>query len=294
MAERVLDRDAHVGDAEVRLHRPIRELDHRVHRRLRVHHDADVVVADAEEVVRLDGLEALVHERGGVDGDLRAHGPPRVSERLRGSDVAQVGGSPAAERTTRRGQPDARKALRRLTEKALEYRGVFAVDGDQARAATRDRRGSPRKRHEQFAAHDERLLVRERETLARSQGGLARAQSRGPDERVQDDVGVGVCRERRDRGRSRGAGGAGGQVVGGRARGSVGDRQRPHAQSARLLGEKRAAAVGRERDHTHALGESRGHLECLSADRPGGSQDREPQRGAHAPPPNSWVPKTSM
>src|SRR6478752_60467 len=31
--------------------------------RLRVHHDVDVLVADAEEMVRLDHLQALVHER---------------------------------------------------------------------------------------------------------------------------------------------------------------------------------------------------------------------------------------
>ena len=38
--------------------------------------------ADAEQQVRLDQLQALVHQRGGVDGDDRAHVPGRVGERL--------------------------------------------------------------------------------------------------------------------------------------------------------------------------------------------------------------------
>ena len=39
----------------------VAQLDHRVHDRLRVHHDADAVVGDAEELVRLDHFETLVH-----------------------------------------------------------------------------------------------------------------------------------------------------------------------------------------------------------------------------------------
>ena len=46
--------------------------------------DADAVLArrGAEQLVGLDDLEALVHERRGVDGDLGAHAPGGVGQGL--------------------------------------------------------------------------------------------------------------------------------------------------------------------------------------------------------------------
>ena len=67
IGERVGDRDAHVGVAEVRDRGAVAEADEAVDDRRRVDHDLDPVVGDAEEEVRLDHLEALVRERRGVD-----------------------------------------------------------------------------------------------------------------------------------------------------------------------------------------------------------------------------------
>ena len=60
----------------------VAEADERVDDGRRVHDDLDPLVLEAEEVVRLDQLEALVRERRGVDRDLRAHRPRRMRERL--------------------------------------------------------------------------------------------------------------------------------------------------------------------------------------------------------------------
>ena len=70
---------------------PSHRLDERVDDRLRVHDDVDPVVRRAEQPVRLDHLEALVHQRRGVDRDLAAHRPGRVRERLRDGHALQLG-----------------------------------------------------------------------------------------------------------------------------------------------------------------------------------------------------------
>ena len=61
---------------------PIDELDHRVDDALRMDDHVDAVHVDAEEPAGLDHFQALVEERGGVDGDLAAHVPGRMFERL--------------------------------------------------------------------------------------------------------------------------------------------------------------------------------------------------------------------
>ena len=82
VVQRVGDRHAHVRIAQVGERGAVVQVHHRVDDRLRVHHHVDPVVGDAEQVVRLDQLEALVHQRGRVDRDLPAHVPGRVGERL--------------------------------------------------------------------------------------------------------------------------------------------------------------------------------------------------------------------
>ena len=85
----VPDGQAHVGHGQLGDGGAVGVGDHRVHDRLRVDHHVDLVVADAdavlpgrraEQLVGLDDLEALVHERRRVDGDLRAHDPGGVGQ----------------------------------------------------------------------------------------------------------------------------------------------------------------------------------------------------------------------
>ena len=111
------------------------ELDHRVDDRLRVDDHLDAVVADAEQLVGLDHLEALVHERRRVDGDLRAHLPGGVGQGLVDGDRRRARrgcgrgtGPPLAVSTIRctRSGPAAAQRLQ-----ALVHRAVLAVDRHQ-------------------------------------------------------------------------------------------------------------------------------------------------------------------
>ena len=72
--------------AEVGQRGAVVEVDQRVDQRLRVDDDVDPLVGHAEEVVRLDRLEALVHQRRRVDRDPPAHLPGRVGEGVLDAD----------------------------------------------------------------------------------------------------------------------------------------------------------------------------------------------------------------
>ena len=61
-----------------------------VHGRARMNDDLDLLVRDAEEPVRLDQLEPLVRERGGVHSDLSSHRPGRMCERLLDGDMRRA------------------------------------------------------------------------------------------------------------------------------------------------------------------------------------------------------------
>ena len=82
VGQRVGDREAHVGHRQLGDGGAVGELHHRVDDRLGVDHDLDPVVVHGEQLVGLDHLEALVHQRGGVDRDLRAHRPGGVGQGL--------------------------------------------------------------------------------------------------------------------------------------------------------------------------------------------------------------------
>ncbi len=63
-AQRVGDRDAHVRLAELGQHRAVAERDQAVHDRFRMDQDLDLLLRQAEQVMGLDQLEALVHHGG--------------------------------------------------------------------------------------------------------------------------------------------------------------------------------------------------------------------------------------
>src|SRR5580765_7361920 len=96
--------------------------------RRRLDRDLDAAIRHAEEEVRLDQLEPLVRERGGVDRDLRAHAPRRVGERLLRSDVLELGACATAERPARTCENKRVDLLGAAALEALKERGVLAVD----------------------------------------------------------------------------------------------------------------------------------------------------------------------
>jgi membrane-associated protease RseP (regulator of RpoE activity) len=97
------DRQPHVRRGGHDDRRAVGVLHHRVHDRLRVHHHVDPVQPEAEQQVRLDHFQALVHQRRGVHRDQRPHLPGRVGQGLLRRDVRESVPAPAAERSAARG-----------------------------------------------------------------------------------------------------------------------------------------------------------------------------------------------
>ena len=247
-----------------------------------------LLVGHAEQVVRLDELEPLVHERGRVDGDLRPHGPVGMSERLLRGDGGQLRGRAAAERAARSRQEKLLERARRAGGRgvraglppargdALEERAVLAVHGQDGQAAA-----AGGVQDERPAGHHA-LLVGQRERgsgLERRHGG---AQSGGADHSVQH-------RERRSVGGGA-LGGAGDELAdagfagvhrelrrqrrGLRRRVRVVQAHLAHAVRARLLDDPGGAAPGRQ-PHEAQLRHRRQHLERLAAYRPGRAEDQQ-------------------
>ena len=59
----------------MRHHGAVGKLDHRVNLGLTLHDHVNEIEVAVKQVHGLDALQALVHEGGGVDGDLGTHGP---------------------------------------------------------------------------------------------------------------------------------------------------------------------------------------------------------------------------
>src|SRR5205814_3129732 len=88
-----------------------------LHDALPIYHDLDPVVGDPVQLVRLDDLQTLVHQGGGVDRDDRAHVPGRVGQRLGGCDLGQLVPPPRSEEHTSELQSLRHLVCRLLLEK---------------------------------------------------------------------------------------------------------------------------------------------------------------------------------
>ena len=182
IGERVRDRHAHVGIAEMRERRAVAEAHERVDDRRRLQHDLDSLVGDVEEEVRLDQLEPLVGERRGVDGDLRPHPPGRMCERLLGRDIAELVARQTAERTARAGEHEARHLCGGGVRKTLVQRRVLRVDREDPAAAALLRCAR------ELTGGDEALLVGERKVDSRLERPERRVHAGEADDGVEDDV----------------------------------------------------------------------------------------------------------
>jgi hypothetical protein len=68
--------------------------------------DLELLVRETEQEVRFDQLEALVRQGRRVDGDLRAHAPGRVRERVGAGHLGQLRARAAAEGAARGGEDE--------------------------------------------------------------------------------------------------------------------------------------------------------------------------------------------
>ena len=138
--QRLRDRRAHVGIRQLREHRPVDIFDERVHDALPMDDDFDLRRVGAEQPVRLDDFESLVHHRRGVDRDLASHRPRRMRARLVGRHALEIDVGPVVEGAAGRRQHDAPHAVPRGVARigrrqALDDGVVLAVDRKQCGAA---------------------------------------------------------------------------------------------------------------------------------------------------------------
>ena len=129
-----------------------------------MHDDLDLVVGRAEQFVGLDDLEALVHQRAGVDRDLRPHLPRRMSQRLFDADVGQFCCRAAAKRPAAGGQHDAGHLAPR---RALERRHWWTAQCSLS-TGTSSAPGGRAQRLDHRRAGDQALLVGQRQPLSRA------------------------------------------------------------------------------------------------------------------------------
>ena len=118
---------------------------------LAVNHDVDEVHVDMEQVKGFDSLKALVHERCGIDGNLSAHVPGRMSESLLYRNVRKLRAALSKKGAAGAGKPDAVCFLGIFSLIALKDRSVFRIDGKQH---ARSRHG-----HQKIASDNKRFFV---------------------------------------------------------------------------------------------------------------------------------------
>src|SRR5690606_31556997 len=184
---------------------------------------------------------------------------------------------PVPERPAGRGQYELADVGRPGALQTLEDRAVLAVDRDEFADPL------PQRIQDERPADDERFLVREREPLPRPQRGQRGLQPGGADDRVQDDVHLGVRRGLEQPGPAvtpLGRRPAGGLAV---RRLFDQDREvRPETSDLRL--EFPRTTMGRERDHPETVRVPAQDRERAPADRSRRTQYRDPEPH-DAPPP---------
>ena len=127
---------------------------------LALHHNLDLLRRKIKQPHCLDQLQALVHQSGAVDGDLGAHIPVGVLQRIRTGLAAQLFGGHAKERPARGREQDLGQRFGAVgILQALENGGMLAVDRQQLYAM-----GSHGIRN-QLAARDKAFFVGQRQIM---------------------------------------------------------------------------------------------------------------------------------
>ena len=250
---------------------PSHRRDQRVDDRLRVHDDVDPLVRRAEQPVRLDHLEALVHQRRRVDRDLAAHRPGRVRERL-----LDVTSSSSARVRPRNGPPDAVSVRRSTVPGPLARRSAGAAPSARSRPGSAARRwprtsaitSSPPTTSDSLLASATSIPSPSATIVGPSpaEPTIALSTRSAPDSATS---------------RTRPSGPASTSPLGprlGGARGGVGvgERDPRHAVGARLRDQRLVGALGGQADELERLGRARDDVERLRADRAGRAEDQEP------------------
>ena len=155
---------------------------------LGVDDNGDVVRGDPKQMHGLHEFEALVHHGRAVDGDLRAHAPVGVPDRLLGCHVLKLCPRLPAEGAAGAGQQDLVQLPGLSPHEALEDGRVLGVHRDDLGAHLS---GAP---HDDLARADKGLLVGKGDALSPVDGGEGGFEADGAGDRGHDAVGLRECR----------------------------------------------------------------------------------------------------
>ncbi len=130
------DRHPHVRVTQLRNHRTIDVIDHRMNNALRMKYNLYVTGPDVEQKAGFDQFKPLVHHGGRINRDLSTHHPVRVGNRLLWSNFVKFVQRLDSERSTRTSQQDppdlpAANANPVPGWHALKDSVMFAVDRQQ-------------------------------------------------------------------------------------------------------------------------------------------------------------------
>ena len=182
MGQGILDGKDHVGLAQVRQNGGIDKLDHGVDDRFPVDDHVDLVDTHIEEPGGLDNLEAFVHQRGRVHGDLRPHLPGGVIQGLGRSDLAHLLTSQAEKRPPRRRQNQPPQRPGRFSLQTLPQGVRLAVQGQNGGPAR------PRLVQDQPSGHDQGFFIGHGHHLAGLHRRQGRLQAHRPHQGVEHHI----------------------------------------------------------------------------------------------------------
>ena len=230
-------------------------------------------------MVGLDDFKSLVHHRRGVDGDLGAHAPVGVLQRLRGRHRGEEVPFLAPERPSGGREDDPPDRFGVPAPQALKHGVVLRIHGQD------DGPGFRAGLAEHVSGEHERFLVGEADDLARQRGRQRPGQARRAHLRRKHGVRFG-------QGRQTGIAFAAHQDLGGVARGQqlaqarcrslVQHGQIRGTELLRLLGQGLdVARAGKAQHHAFTPPRTDGR-QCVAADGTGGAQK---DKLAHAAPP---------
>ena len=251
----------------MRLDRAIPKHDQRVDDAFAVQDYVYAVEGHVEQPAGLDALQPLVEEGGAIYGDLLAHLPVGVSQRLLRGYPVQLFGRRVAEGAAGGGEDDALNAIGVLAPEALPDGGVFAVDGPQLGAVALRLGGK------ELAGHDEHLFVGQGHGLAGAQGGEGGAKAgdaqRGRHDYVRVRVGGHLFH----------AGPTGGDAAANVFALAVAV-YKAGPELAGLLLQEGGVSAGGEADDVEVFGEGADYVQGLATDRARGAEDDEANAAA--------------
>ena len=249
MVQRVGDRHAHVGMAEVRERRAVAQRDHAVDDRLRVHDDVDALVRRC----RRGGSASMTSRPLFMSVAESIVILPPMSHVGCASASSTVTSASSARVRPRNGPPDAVSTSFSTVPGRSPASSWCSAECSEStgRICAPVRLGQ---RHDELAADDERLLVGQREVDPLAERRDRRAEAGRADERVEDEVGAGLEHEPHEPLGADEHLAVGPRLGRARARVGVGERDAVDAEAARLLDQRVRRALGADRPTSSSSG----------------------------------------